>query len=250
MGDTLVAIGNPFGLGNTVTTGIVSAKSRAIGAGPYDDFIQTDASINPGNSGGPLFNLNGEVVGISTAIVPAGQGIGFAIPVDALKDVLPQLVEKGSVSRGRLGLAIQNVDAPLAKVLGLDKPRGALVSDVERGSSAEKAGIKPQDVIIAVDDAAVVHAHDLPRLIARRSPGTSVALKVVGSSAATRTVNVALEELPDKGKQEAVTGGAERRREVTGATSGSSWPMRHRSASSFVASSSGAWQRTPSSPET
>src|SRR5262249_58220019 len=122
VGEYVIAIGNPFGLGHSVTMGIVSAKSRTIGAGPYDDFIQTDASINPGNSGGPLFNLQGQVVGINTAINPNGQGIGFAIPVDALKDVLPQLVSTGHVSRGRLGVLIQPVDGGLAKALGLDHP--------------------------------------------------------------------------------------------------------------------------------
>src|SRR5208282_2230045 len=127
VGEYVVAIGNPFGLGGTVTMGIVSAKGRTIGAGPYDDFIQTDASINPGNSGGPLFNLRGQVVGINTAINPNGKGIGFAIPVDELKDVLPQLLTSGKVARGRIGVVIQGVDPALAKALGLDKPKGALV---------------------------------------------------------------------------------------------------------------------------
>ena len=121
VGEYVVAIGNPFGLGHTVTMGIVSAKGRAIGAGPYDDFIQTDASINPGNSGGPLFNLRGQVIGINTAINPDGKGIGFAIPIDALKDVLAQLSPRGRVARGRLGVVIQPVDAALAKALGLDR---------------------------------------------------------------------------------------------------------------------------------
>jgi serine protease Do len=142
VGEYVVAIGNPFGLGDTVTMGIVSAKSRAIGAGPYDDFIQTDASINPGNSGGPLFNLHGQVVGINTAINPNGKGIGFAIPSDALRDVLSQLETTGHVARGRLGVAIQPVDAPLAKALGLDHAKGALVGDVEADGPAGKVGMK------------------------------------------------------------------------------------------------------------
>jgi len=129
VGEWVVAIGNPFGLGNTVTVGIVSAKGRIIGAGPYDDFIQTDASINPGNSGGPLFNLHGEVVGINTAIVASGQGIGFAIPINVAKDLLIQLREKGKVTRGWLGVQVQRVTPELAKSFGLDRERGALVAD-------------------------------------------------------------------------------------------------------------------------
>ena len=142
VGEYVVAIGNPFGLGNTVTMGIVSAKGRSIGAGPYDDFIQTDASINPGNSGGPLFNLHGQVVGIDTAINPQGKGIGFAIPIDAVKDVLPQLIATGHVARGRLGVVIQGMDEDLAKALGMDRAHGALVEDVEPGSPAERAGVQ------------------------------------------------------------------------------------------------------------
>jgi serine protease Do len=211
VGEYVVAIGNPFGLGNTVTMGIVSAKGRELGAGPYDDFIQTDASINPGNSGGPLFDSRGEVVGISTAIVAAAQGIGFAIPIDALKDVLPQLLEKGSVSRGKLGAAIQGVDAQLAKALGIEKPRGALVTDIESGSAAAKAGIKPGDIITTVDATPVTHAHDLPRLIARRAPGEHVTLTVIGKNKETRKVAVTLDELRDRGagqEDERALGGA------------------------------------------
>jgi serine protease Do len=198
VGDYVVAIGNPFGLGHTVTMGIVSAKGRELGAGPYDDFIQTDASINPGNSGGPLFDLRGQVVGINTAIAPAGQGIGFAIPSDALKDVLPQLLEKGSVSRGRLGVSIQTLDAPLAKALGLDKPEGALVAEVEPGSPAEKAGLQPREVVVAIDGTPVVRAHDLPRLVARRKPGTRVALDVIDPKGRRRTLHAVLDELREE----------------------------------------------------
>ena len=172
VGEYVVAIGNPFGLGHTVTMGIVSAKARAIGAGPYDDFIQTDASINPGNSGGPLFNLHGQVVGINTAINPAGQGIGFAIPIDALKDVLPQLLAIGQVARGRLGVAIQPVDATLAKALGLPTPTGALVATSSRAARRREAGLKPGDVIVGVDGAPVEHGARPAAAIARRKPGT------------------------------------------------------------------------------
>ena len=176
VGEYVVAIGNPFGLGDTVTMGIVSAKGRTIGAGPYDDFIQTDASINPGNSGGPLFNLLGQVVGINTAINPQGKGIGFAIPVDVVRQVLPQLLSTGHVSRGRLGVVIQGMDDDLARALGLDHPHGALVEEVEQGSPGEKAGIKSGDVIVAVNGQDVPHSSDLPRMVATHAPGTPVKL--------------------------------------------------------------------------
>ncbi len=194
VGDYVVAIGNPFGLGHTVTMGIVSAKSRSIGAGPYDDFIQTDASINPGNSGGPLFNLRGEVIGINTAINPRGQGIGFAIPVDEVKDVVPQLLASGHVERGRLGVVIQSVDAPLAKALGLDRPRGALIADVERGGSGARAGLKPGDVVLQVDGADVPSARELPRLVARHAPGSHVALRFLRDKT-TKSLDVTLDAL-------------------------------------------------------
>ncbi len=197
VGDYAIAIGNPFGLGDTVTMGIVSAKGRELGAGPYDDFIQTDASINPGNSGGPLFDAHGQVIGINTAINPAGQGIGFAIPIDALKDVLPQLVEKGRVERGRLGAVIQPVDAALAKALGLPKPTGALVSEVQLGSPAERAGLEPGDVILSVDGTPIETGHDLPRQIARRKPGTKVTLLVAGKKG-QRTITATLAELKEE----------------------------------------------------
>ena len=142
VGDWVLAVGNPFGLSHTVTQGIISAKGRVIGAGPYDDFIQTDASINPGNSGGPLVNFNGEVVGINSAIVASGQGIGFAIPSNMAKGIIPQLKEKGSVVRGMLGVQIQMVTPELAKSFGLKEPMGALVAEVNPGSPAAKAGIQ------------------------------------------------------------------------------------------------------------
>lgn len=200
VGEYVVAIGNPFGLGSTVTMGIVSAKGRAIGAGPYDDFIQTDASINPGNSGGPLFNLRGQVVGINTAINPRGQGIGFAIPVDVLRDVLPQLLSSGTVSRGRLGLTFQPVDAALARALGLDKPKGAIVGDVQPGGAADKAGIKSGDLVLAVGNQEVLHAQDLPRLVARNAPGTKVTLKLQRDRV-QRDVPVTLDELKEEGAE-------------------------------------------------
>jgi serine protease Do len=200
VGEYVVAIGNPFGLGNTVTMGIVSAKGRTIGAGPYDDFIQTDASINPGNSGGPLFNLRGQVVGINTAINPNGKGIGFAIPIDAVRDVVPQLLSTGHVARGRLGVGIQGMDDDLAQAVGLDHPRGALVGEVEPGSPAEKAGIKAGDVIVSVDGQDVPHSEDLPRMVARHAPGTQVKLAVMHDRQ-KRDVPVTLTALKEEGEQ-------------------------------------------------
>lgn len=174
VGEHVLAVGNPFGLGHTVTLGIVSAKARSIGAGPYDDFIQTDASINPGNSGGPLFNWRGEVVGINTAIRPGANNIGFAIPIDALRDVLPQLRERGHVVRGKLGLVFQPMSPELAKALGLEKPRGALVAQIEPRGSAARAGLKPGDVIVAVGQTEIAHAEELPRNVARNAPGATI----------------------------------------------------------------------------
>jgi serine protease Do len=210
VGEYVVAIGNPFGLGNTVTMGIVSAKGRTIGAGPYDDFIQTDASINPGNSGGPLFNLRGQVVGINTAINPQGKGIGFAIPIDAVRDVIPQLLATGHVARGRIGVLIQGMDDDLAKALGMDRPHGALVESVEPGSPAEKAGIQSGDVIVALDGQDIAHSEDLPRRVARHAPGVSVKLSVLHDKK-TRDVDVTLATLKDdKGEQgDSKSGGVE-----------------------------------------
>jgi serine protease Do len=197
VGEYVVAIGNPFGLGHTVTMGIVSAKDRAIGAGPYDDFIQTDASINPGNSGGPLFNLKGEVIGINTAINPNGRGIGFAIPADALKDVLGQLISTGKVARGWLGVAIQPVDATLGKALGTGGAKGALVAEVVPRGPAERAGVKPGDVIVSLDGAPVPSSEDLPRIVARHAPGSQSKLEILRNGK-REVVQLTLEELKDE----------------------------------------------------
>lgn len=178
-GESVLAIGNPFGLAETVTSGIVSAKGRVIGAGPYDDFIQTDASINPGNSGGPLMNYHGEVVGINTAIVATAQGIGFAVPINMAKDVLLQLKDKGKVTRGWLGISIQEVTPELSRSFGLKEERGALVSDVLPGGPAEKAGFKRGDVILEVNGKLIKDYHELPRMIASMSPGEKVTFKVL-----------------------------------------------------------------------
>lgn len=173
VGDWVVAIGNPFGLGQTVTSGIVSAKARVLGAGPYDDFIQTDASINPGNSGGPLFNLAGEVVGINTAIIATGQGLGFAIPVNMAKDVVPQLISTGQVTRGWLGIAIGDLTPELAARQGLDKPVGALIAQVVPGGPADRIGMRAGDIVVEFNGHAVDSAHILPTLVAKVPPGGS-----------------------------------------------------------------------------
>jgi serine protease Do len=182
-GDWVVAIGNPFGLENTVTAGIVSAKHRRSlgGEGPrYADFIQTDAAINPGNSGGPLVNLSGEVVGINTMIVTdRNVGIGFAIPANMAKQVLPQLRSAGRVSRGKLGVGIQPVDADAAEFLGLDSPRGALVQSVEEGSPAARAGIRQGDVIVEFNGKAIKQMDELPNLVAATPVGTRAKVVVV-----------------------------------------------------------------------
>lgn len=183
VGDWVVAIGNPFGLANTVTAGIVSAKGRIIGAGPYDDFIQTDASINPGNSGGPLFNLRGEVIGINTAINPMGQGIGFAIPINMVKPLIPQLVATGEVTRGYLGVSIQSITPDLSKALQLKETKGALVGDVVSGSAADKAGIRRGDVIVAFNNQRVEEAHDLPAMVAKTPVGKEAAITILRGGA-------------------------------------------------------------------
>ena len=179
VGEWVLAIGNPFGLGHTVTAGIVSAKGRIIGSGPYDDFIQTDASINPGNSGGPLFNLKGEVVGINTAIVQGGQGIGFATPIRLAKSVLGQLKEKGKVTRGWLGVYIQRLTPEAAENLGISGRQGALVSDVTSGGPAEKAGIRSGDVIVAFNGKEIRDEHDLPQAVASMTPGKTADVRLL-----------------------------------------------------------------------
>ena len=179
VGNWVVAIGSPFGLEQTVTAGIVSAKGRVIGSGPYDNFIQTDASINPGNSGGPLINMQGEVVGINTAIVASGQGIGFAIPINMAKEVEPQLQKRGHVTRGLLGVAIQDVTPELAKSFGLKENKGALISQVTPGEAADKAGIEQGDVIVGFDGQTVGDAKDLSRIVAATAVGKTVTVKLL-----------------------------------------------------------------------
>ncbi len=179
VGDWVLAIGNPFGLEQTVTVGIVSAKGRVIGAGPYDNFIQTDASINPGNSGGPLFSVDGKVVGINTAIVAQGQGIGFAIPINMAKEMLPELKTRGKVTRGWLGISVQDITDDMAQSLKTKGKEGALVSDVVQGDPADKAGIRAGDVIFEIDGRKVRNAHELLRIVASMHIGRKADIKVI-----------------------------------------------------------------------
>ena len=200
VGEWVVAIGNPFGLDSTVTSGIVSAKGRHIGQGPYDNFIQTDASINPGNSGGPLINLRGEVIGINTAIFSrtgGNIGIGFAIPINLVKELLPQLRGKGKVTRGYLGVLIQKVTPEIAESLGMEKASGALVANVSKDGPADKAGVKVGDVIVEFDGKEIKDSGDLPILVARTPVDKKARLKVLRDKKEV-VLTVAVGELKDE----------------------------------------------------
>ena len=182
VGEWVVAMGSPFGLSNSVTAGIVSAKGRNIGAGPYDSFIQTDASINPGNSGGPLINLRGEVIGVNTAIFSqtgGNLGIGFALPINLAKEILPELIKAGKVTRGWLGVSIQRVTPDIAKALGIEKERGALVADVVERGPAAQAGMKSGDLIVEYDGKTIDEATQLPILVAETPVGKTVTVTVM-----------------------------------------------------------------------
>src|SRR5204863_360694 len=180
VGEWAIAIGNPFGLDNTVTVGVVSATGRAdVGIATYENFIQTDASINPGNSGGPLVNLRGEVIGINTAIVATGQGIGFAIPANMVKRVTSQLIDRGKVTRGWIGVAMEPLTTELAQALGLHDTQGAVVARVCPGRPAEVAGLVQNDVIVTFDGTPVEDYHHLQRLSADAEVGKTITLGVV-----------------------------------------------------------------------
>jgi serine protease Do len=200
VGDWVLAVGNPFGLGGTVTAGIVSARGRDIGAGPYDDFIQIDAPVNKGNSGGPTFDVDGNVIGVNTAIFsPSGGsvGIAFAIPSDTVRSVITQLREKGSVTRGWIGVQIQPVTPEIADSIGMKKATGALVSEPQANSPASKAGIESGDVITSVDGNAVADARDLARRIGTMAPGSSVKLGLIHKGQ-EKTVTLTLGTLPNE----------------------------------------------------
>jgi serine protease Do len=203
VGEWVMAIGNPFGLDSSVTSGIVSAKGRHIGAGPYDNFIQTDTPINPGSSGGPLVNLRGQVVGINMAIVSQAGGnigIGFATPINLIKELLPQLEAKGKVTRGWVGIAIQEVTPDLANAFGLQKPHGALVAKVLTGGPAERGGIKVGDIITEYDGQRVKEANDFPLMVARTQVNKEVQMKVLreGKNVPFRVTVAEMPEAPEE----------------------------------------------------
>jgi serine protease Do len=200
VGEWVIAIGNPFGLGQAVTAGITSAKGRMIGAGVYDDFIQTDASINPGNSGGPLFNQDGKVIGINTAIVPTGQGIGFAIPINLAKEILIQLREKGQVTRGFLGVQVQEVAPELDRSFSSERRRGALVAYVQPESPGERAGIEKGDIIVEFNGRKLTDVHELPRLVANTPPGSTAGLGLIRQGR-ERALRVHIGDIPQEVRQ-------------------------------------------------
>jgi serine protease Do len=211
VGQWVLAIGNPFGLENTLTAGIVSAKGRHINQGPYDDFIQTDAAINPGNSGGPLLDVEGKVVGVNTAIFSRGGGnigIGFAIPIDIAKEIVPQLKERGRVTRGWLGVMIQKVTPDIAESLGLEEAKGALVAEVVKDGPAKEAGLQQGDVIVEYDGKPVGDSAELPLLVARTPVGTSVPVIVIRDKE-RQTIKVTIGELQDETMAEAGTESSE-----------------------------------------
>ncbi len=207
VGEWVMAIGNPFGLEQTVTVGIVSAKGRTIGAGPYDDFIQTDASINPGNSGGPLFNVKGEVIGINTAIVAGGNGIGFAIPVYMAKQIIPQLRDEGYVTRGWLGVSLQAMNEELADSFGLENVHGALINKVFKDSPADKAGFRRGDIILVYNGQPIKELNDLPRLVAATPVNKTVTVKILRNGQESK-LKVKIGKL-DEGEQKFATGAKE-----------------------------------------
>ncbi|QSQ20329.1 Do family serine endopeptidase [Pyxidicoccus parkwayensis] len=195
VGDAVMAIGNPFGLASSVSAGILSARARDIHAGPYDDFLQTDAAINPGNSGGPLFNMKGEVVGMNTAIIGGATGIGFAVPSNLIRTLLPQLQETGAVRRGWLGLSIQDLTPDIAKALGVQATKGAVVAGVSRGGPGARGGLREEDVITAVDGKPVDTAGALTRAVAMLRPDSKVKLDLLRGGKPT-TVDVTLGTRP------------------------------------------------------
>jgi serine protease Do len=208
-GEWVVAIGSPFGFENSVTAGIVSATSRAMPGGNYTPFIQTDVAVNPGNSGGPLFNLNGEVVGINSQIYSRTggyMGVSFAIPIDVASSVKDQLIKSGRVTRSRIGVSIQDVTAQLAESFGLDRPRGALVGMVEDDSPGQKGGVKAGDVILKVDGDTVETSSQVPVMIAGKKPGSPVALEV-WRNGSSKELTVRPVEIQDKGQRVAANDG-------------------------------------------
>ncbi|MBI4247799.1 MAG: Do family serine endopeptidase [Candidatus Rokubacteria bacterium] len=197
VGDWVIAVGSPFGLQATVTAGIISAKARQIGQGPFDDFLQTDAAINPGNSGGPLVNMQGEVIGINTAIVAGGSGIGFSIPSNMARKIYTELQARGKVSRGWLGVSIQPLTPELAKSFGAKEPKGVLISDVVPDSPAHKAGFQPGDILLEFDGKKMEGPADLQRAVGFTTPGAGTKVKVWRDQG-EKTLEVRIGEAPDE----------------------------------------------------
>jgi serine protease Do len=196
VGDWVIAVGSPFGLQATVTAGIISAKARQIGQGPFDDFLQTDAAINPGNSGGPLVNMQGEVVGINTAIVAGGSGIGFAIPSNMARKIYTELQSKGRVTRGWLGVSIQPLTPELARSFNAKDTKGVLISDVMPDSPAAKAGLKPGDILVEFEGKKMEAPSDLQRAVGMAQPGQDMKMKIWREQG-ERTVDIKIGEAPD-----------------------------------------------------
>src|SRR5580765_3705315 len=205
VGDWVIAVGSPFGLQSTVTAGIISAKARQLGQGPFDDFLQTDAAINPGNSGGPLVNMQGEVIGINTAIVAGGAGIGFAIPSNMARKISTELASRGRVTRGWLGVALQPLTPELARSFNAKDTKGVLVSDVVPDSPASKAGLKPGDILLEFEGKKTEEPADLQRAVGLASPGNSAKVKVWRDSS-ERTLELKIGEAPDDREAQQRTG--------------------------------------------
>ena len=267
VGDWVLAVGSPFGLQATVTAGIISAKARQLGQGPFDDFLQTDAAINPGNSGGPLVNMQGEVIGINTAIVAGGSGIGFAIPSNMARKIYTELRDKGRVTRGWLGVSIQPLTPELARSFGSKDAKGVLINEVMPDSPAAKAGLKPGDILLEFEGRPMEGPGDLQRAVGFFSPDRSAKVKILRDQA-EKTVEVKVGQAPDERQAQQQRGPAaggrarcwgsrfvrSRRRSpassICGRPTGSSWcasrtaPRRPRPASSAATSSSSSTART------
>lgn len=197
VGDPVIAIGNPFGLGPSVTRGILSAKGRSIDDGPSEVFLQSDAAVNPGDSGGPLLDRRGRVIGINTAVLERGQGVSFAVPIDDVRAVIPELITTGRVARGHAGLSFQGVDAPVARALRLPAQAGAIVTELDAGGPAARAGVREGDVIVAMDGRPIARASDLAHELGRRRPGEPVQIRVLRDGR-PRDIGVVLDTLPSR----------------------------------------------------
>ena len=240
VGDWVIAVGSPFGLQATVTAGIISAKARQIGQGPFDDFLQTDAAINPGNSGGPLVNMQGEVIGINTAIVAGGSGIGFAIPSNMARKIYTELQTKGRVTRGWLGVSIQPLTSDLANSFGVKDTKGVLVSDVVADSPAGKAGLKPGDILLEFEGKKTDAPADLQRAVGLASPGQDTKVKV-WRDGGERTLSVKIGEAPDEREAQQRGGPAAEPRPSSGWTSAPS-PRRSPASSIYGRTRASSWR--------